>query len=97
MAGGLKVSDPAVDLAVAVAILSSTFDLVVSPRWCFAAEVGLSGEIRPVPYLERRVAEAAKLGFEKIFVSGYNIPKSLPGNIEVEKISGMAALCKQIF
>jgi DNA repair protein RadA/Sms len=97
MAGGLKVSDPAVDLAVAVAILSSNFDLVVSPRWCFAAEVGLSGEIRPVPYLERRVAEAAKLGFEKIFVSGYNIPKSLPGNIEVEKISGMAALCKQIF
>jgi len=62
MAGGLKVTDPATDLAVVSAILSSAFDLAIPGRWCFAAEVGLSGEIRPVPHLERRIAEANRLG-----------------------------------
>lgn len=72
MAGGLKVTDPACDLAVVAAILSSNFDLPISQKNCFAAEVGLSGEIRPVAQLERRVSEAQKLGFEKIFISSYS-------------------------
>ncbi len=99
MAGGLRVSDPAVDLAVAVAILSSDFDIVIPARWCFAAEVGLSGEIRPVPHLERRIAEADRLGFEKIFISGYNAPAHIPRetNIQVEKVTGMGSLSRRIF
>jgi DNA repair protein RadA/Sms len=78
MAGGLKVVDPAVDLAVAVAILSSNFDLSVPSRYAFAAELGLSGEIRPVARMEQRIAEAEKLGFEKFFLSKFHkgIPKT---------------------
>jgi DNA repair protein RadA/Sms len=99
MAGGLRVSDPAVDLAVAASILSSAFDIVIPSRWCFAAEVGLSGEIRPVPHLERRIAEADRLGFEKIFISGYNAPAHIPKGIrvEVEKVTGMGTLSRRIF
>lgn len=74
MAGGLKVTDPACDMAVVCAILSSNFDIAISQRICFAAEVGLSGEIRPVAQVERRIAEAQKLGFEKIFISTFGKP-----------------------
>jgi len=99
MAGGLRVADPAVDLSVVAAILSSAFDRAIPARWCFAAEVGLSGEIRPVPHLERRIAEANRLGFEKIFVSSYNgrthIPKET--RIVVEKVSGVGPLSRQLF
>lgn len=73
IAGGLRVNDPAIDLAVACAILSSNVDIPISPRICFAAELGLSGEVRPVSRVEQRVAEADRLGFEKIFVSKYNL------------------------
>ena len=72
MAGGLRVSDPALDLAVACSILSSNVDIAVSPRYCFAAEVGLSGEVRPVSRIGSRVGEAARLGFERIFISKYD-------------------------
>lgn len=72
IAGGLRVSDPAIDLAVACAILSSNVDIPISPRYCFAAEMGLSGEVRPVGRVEHRIAEADRLGFEKVFVSKYN-------------------------
>ncbi len=72
IAGGLRVSDPAIDLAVACAILSSNVDIPLPPRYCFAAELGLSGEVRPVSRVEQRVAEASRLGFEKIFISKYN-------------------------
>jgi len=71
IAGGLKIYDPAIDLAVIVSILSSNNDYPVSHKICFAAEVGLSGEIRPVTRIEQRIAEAEKLGFTKIFVSKY--------------------------
>ena len=64
--------DPAIDLAVIVAVISSHEDMPVSPKVCFAAEVGLSGEIRAVNRIEQRIAEAEKLGFEKILVSKYN-------------------------
>ena len=76
IAGGLKIYDPAIDLAVVVSILSSNNDLPVDPKICFAAEVGLSGEIRPVNRIEQRIAEAEKLGFTKIFVSKYINRKS---------------------
>ena len=72
IAGGLRVDGPAIDLAVIAAILSSNADIPISSRYAFAAEVGLSGEIRAVTRIEARIAEADKLGFEKIFVSKYN-------------------------
>lgn len=74
IAGGLKVEDPSIDLAVLCALLSSFEDAPLSHRICFAGEVGLSGEIRAVNRVEQRIAEAEKLGFEKIVVSKYNRP-----------------------
>lgn len=73
LTGGIKVEDPAMDLAVISAILSSNENVPVSPEICFAAEVGLTGEIRPVTRIEQRIAEAEKLGFKRIFVSKFNI------------------------
>lgn len=72
IAGGIRVDDPAIDLAVVSAILSSGEDIPVNPKYTFAAEVGLSGEIRPVSKIEQRILEAQKLGFDKIFLSKYN-------------------------
>lgn len=72
IAGGLRVDDPAIDLAVVAAILSSNADISIDQKTCFAAEVGLSGEIRAVSRIEQRVAEAEKLGFERIVVSKFN-------------------------
>lgn len=79
IAGGLKVEDPSTDLAVISALLSSYEDITLPQRICFAGEVGLSGEIRAVNRVEQRIAEAAKMGFEKIFISRYNqaSPKAL--------------------
>lgn len=72
IAGGIKVEDPAIDLAVVCAILSSGEDLPINPKYCFAAEVGLTGEIRPVNRIDQRISEAEKLGFENIFISSFN-------------------------
>ncbi|HRU61970.1 MAG TPA: magnesium chelatase domain-containing protein, partial [Bacteroidia bacterium] len=72
LAGGIRVEDPAIDLAVICAILSSNEDIAITPKICFAAEVGLSGEIRPVARVEQRIGEAEKLGFEQIIISKYN-------------------------
>ena len=71
--GGIKVDDPAIDLGVVCAILSSSEDISLDQKICFAAEVGLSGEIRPVNRVEQRISEAEKLGFEQIFISKYNL------------------------
>lgn len=71
VAGGLKIQDPGNDLAVVAAILSSSLNLSLDNRTCFAGEVGLSGEIRPVPRMEQRMAEAARLGMERMLVSGH--------------------------
>ncbi len=73
IAGGIKVEDPAIDLAIIVAIISSHEDIAVSSKNCFAAEVGLSGEIRAVNRIDQRILEAQKLGFDKIFVSRFNL------------------------
>ena len=72
IAGGLRVTDPAIDLAVAAAVLSSNVDIPVPPNTCLAAEIGLSGEVRPVARVEQRIAEAARLGFSRIIISKYN-------------------------
>jgi DNA repair protein RadA/Sms len=72
IAGGLKVEDPSIDLAVLCALLSSYEDVPLTHRICFAGEVGLSGEIRAVNRIDQRIAEAEKLGFEKIIVSKYS-------------------------
>ena len=99
MAGGLRVSDPACDLAVIAAVLSSNFDFAVPSDVCFAGEVGLSGEIRPVGQAERRISEAARLGFRRIFLSSYSgIDKSaVKGDIELAKVSDVPALVKALF
>ncbi len=73
IAGGLKVNDPALDLAVITAILSSNIDMPVSRKICMAGEVGLSGEIRPVTRIEQRILEAAKLGMETIIIPRHNL------------------------
>lgn len=101
MAGGLKVSDPACDLAVIAAVLSSNFDFAISSDICFAGEVGLSGEIRPVAQTDRRVMEAARLGFRKIYVSSYSSLEGLEGQglkgIEVIKVGDVPSLCRSLF
>lgn len=73
IAGGIKVEDPAIDLSIVAAIISSHEDIPINSKICFAAEVGLSGEIRAVNRIEQRISEAEKLGFEKMFVSSYNL------------------------
>lgn len=86
IAGGIKVDDPAIDLAVVCAILSSNEDIPISPDICFAAEVGLSGEIRPVNRIDQRMREAEKLGFEKVVVSSYNMKGLKKGDFAIEII-----------
>ncbi len=73
IAGGIRVDDPAIDLAVVAAILSSSEDIAIENNACFAAEVGLSGEIRAVTHIENRILEADKLGFKKIIISKFNL------------------------
>jgi len=73
IAGGLKVEDPALDLAVSMAMLSSFADRELDRRFCFAAEVGLGGEIRAVQRIESRISEAAKLGFKEMYISRHNL------------------------
>jgi DNA repair protein RadA/Sms len=70
--GGISVDDPAIDLAVVASILSSNQDIAISPDVCFAGEVGLAGEIRPVSKIDQRIAEAQKLGYKTFVASKYN-------------------------
>ena len=98
IAGGLRVDDPAMDLAVVAAILSSNDDVAISNRYAFAAEVGLSGEVRAVNRIEARIAEADKLGMEKIFISKYNlrgIDKS-KYNVEIVAISTIGEMIRSL-
>jgi DNA repair protein RadA/Sms len=99
IAGGIRTEDPAIDLAVICALLSSYEDVALSPKICFAGEVGLSGEIRAVNRIEQRIAEAEKLGFEKIVISSYN-SKSFDArktSIEVVTMSKVEALYQYLF
>lgn len=99
IAGGLKIEDPSIDLAVLCALLSSYEDVPVPHHTCFAGEVGLSGEIRAVNRIEQRIAEAEKLGFEKIFISKYN-QKGLSKqkfNIDVVTLGKVDEVYRQLF
>lgn len=99
IAGGLRVDDPAIDLAVIAAVLSSYEDIPIDSRFAFAAEVGLSGEIRAVTRIDARIAEADKLGFEKIFVSKYSIKgvDAKKYNIEIVPLATIGDLFKALF
>lgn len=87
IAGGIKVEDPSIDLAVLCALLSSYEDVMLPRHTCFAGEVGLSGEIRAVNRIEQRIAEAEKLGFEKIIVSKYNQKGIAKQKFNIEVVS----------
>lgn len=87
LAGGIRVTDPALDLSVIAAILSSNVDTPISREICMAGEVGLSGEIRPVARIEQRISEAAKLGFKRMLVPKYNARGRNKTNNEIEIVS----------
>ncbi len=87
IAGGLKVEDPSIDLSIICALLSSYEDVPLPPHICFAGEIGLSGEIRAVNRIEQRIAEAEKLGFEKIVVSKFNKKAVTRQNYNIEVIA----------
>jgi DNA repair protein RadA/Sms len=99
IAGGLRVDDPAIDLAVTTAILSSYLDIALPPSVAFAAEIGLSGEVRPVTRMEQRISEAARLGFKKIMISGYNAKKiaAKRHKIEIITVKKMEDAVKYLF
>jgi DNA repair protein RadA/Sms len=99
IAGGIKVEDPAIDLAVCCSILSSYHDTVIAGAYCFAGEVGLGGEIRAVNRIENRLAEAEKLGFKHIFISKYNAKgldlKSY--KINIHSVAKLEEVCDNLF
>ncbi|RIH65667.1 DNA repair protein RadA [Mariniphaga sediminis] len=98
IAGGLRINDPATDLAVICSILSSNIDIAIDHKTCFAGEVGLTGEIRGVNRIEQRIAEAAKLGFKKIFIPGLN--KGFDASkfsIEIERVVRVEEVFRKIF
>ena len=98
IAGGIKVDDPAIDLAVAMAILSSNADLAIDKTISFAAEIGLSGELRPVNRLEQRLGELEKLGYKKIIVSKYS--KGIKGHkhqIEIIPCTKIEEVVRAVF
>lgn len=98
IAGGIKVNDPAIDLAVAAAILSSSEDISLPSDTCFAAEIGLSGEIRPVTRIEQRISEAEKLGFTRIFISKHHaLKKKSSFKIDVAGVSKIQEMLTRIF
>lgn len=95
--GGIKTDDPALDLAVVASVLSSNEDEAISEHYCFAGEIGLSGEIRPVSQIEKRISEADKLGYEKIFISDLNkIPKRNFG-IRIEEVGKIEDFVERLF
>lgn len=99
IAGGIDVDDPAIDLAIVSSILSSNQDEPIDTKTCFAAEVGLSGEIRPVNRIEQRISEAEKLGFDRIFISKYNARAVDKGkyHLEIVPVGKVQEVYKSLF
>ncbi|MCL4162863.1 UNVERIFIED_CONTAM: hypothetical protein GTU68_053999 [Idotea baltica] len=97
IAGGISVDDPAIDLAVVAAILSSNEDESIVKNYCFAGEIGLTGEVRPVNRIDQRISEAEKLGFQKIMISKYNKITSKTHTIEVILVSKIEEVYQQLF
>jgi len=99
IAGGIKVDDPATDLSVIASVLSSNLDLKIDKNICFAGEVGLTGEIRPVNRIDQRISEADKLGFKKMYISRFNT-KGLDVSkftIEIVKVGRVEELFRSLF
>ena len=95
--GGISIDDPAIDLAVVASILSSNQDIAISPNVCFAAEIGLAGEVRPVTKVDQRISEAEKLGFKSIVISKYcKIPKK-NYTINIIKVAKVHDVVKHLF
>ncbi len=98
IAGGIKVEDPAIDLAIISSVLSSNLDIPAGKDICFSGEVGLSGEIRPVSRIEQRIKEASKMGFRKIYISKFHRNLSYKGTeIEVIQVGKVEALVRSLF
>lgn len=98
IAGGIKVDDPAIDLAVITSVLSSNLDIPVGRDVCCSGEVGLSGEIRPVARIEQRIKEASKMGFKKIYISKFHRNISYKGtDIEVIFVGKVESLVRSLF
>jgi DNA repair protein RadA/Sms len=98
IAGGIKVNDPAIDLAIISSVLSSNLDIPISREVCFAGETGLSGEIRPVSRIEQRIREASKMGFKKICLSKYHRNVDIKGiEIEVVHVGKIEHLVRSLF
>jgi DNA repair protein RadA/Sms len=95
--GGITIDDPAIDLAVVAAILSSNEDIPIEEGVCFAGEIGLSGEIRPVNRVEQRILEAEKLGFTTIFVSKYNKISLKNTGIRIQLVSKIEEVASALF
>ncbi|MEA1785639.1 DNA repair protein RadA [Arenibacter sp. GZD96] len=95
--GGISVDDPAIDLAVVAAILSSNLDIAIEKGICFAAEIGLAGEIRPVQRVEQRILEAEKLGFTTIYVSKNNKISLKNTRIKIEQLTKIEEMLKGMF
>ncbi|UOU99865.1 DNA repair protein RadA [Chryseobacterium daecheongense] len=95
--GGIKTDDPALDLAVVASILSSNEDIAISEHFCFAGEIGLSGEIRPIAQAEQRISEAEKLGYEKIFISNLNKISKKKFGIKIEEVSKIEDFHERLF
>ncbi|MDC7995182.1 DNA repair protein RadA [Altibacter sp. HG106] len=95
--GGISVDDPALDLAVVGAVLSSNIDMAIDKQLCFAAEIGLAGEVRPVTRVEQRISEAEKLGFRAIIISKYcKLSKKYP-DIQVIKVGKVHDVVRHLF
>ncbi len=99
IAGGIKVSDPSIDLAVVTALISSLQDIHVSKKICFAGEVGLAGEIRPVSRVEQRIQEAGRLGFETVYIARHKSGRleTKDFSIEVRTLTKVDDLLREIF
>jgi len=98
IAGGIKVTDPGIDLSIISSVLSSNLDIPLPRQICFAGETGLSGEIRPVSRIEQRIREASKMGFRKIYFSKYQKIAALKGlEIEVIPVGKIEQLVKLLF
>jgi DNA repair protein RadA/Sms len=97
IAGGLRVNDPAMDLSVISAILSSSLDIAIEREVCMSGEVGLSGEIRPVNRIEQRVLEAEKLGFKKIIIPRNNLKSNSKSDIEIIQVKKVEEAFRELF
>jgi DNA repair protein RadA/Sms len=95
--GGINIDDPAIDLAVVGAILSSNEDINISKQICFAGEVGLAGEIRPVNKVEQRITEAEKLGFETIYISKFNKMNDFKTSIQIKLVAKIEDVVSELF